>query len=125
MESAKFLGAFNIPGGKTVQGRRDLTNTPSQALALLNDPFVWQQAQVWGDRLAARHDDSLSARLDAMFAAALGRPPRDDERARFAELAARLAELHQVPPANLLSSREVWQDLAHAMFNTREFIYVP
>ena len=27
--------------------------------------------------------------------------------------------------AKLLASREVWQDLAHAMFNTREFIYIP
>lgn len=125
MEAPKFLAAFNIPGGKTAQGRRDVSNTPSQALALLNDPFVWQQAGLWGARLASRGEEPLASRIDAMFTTALGRPARADEQARFAELAARLADLHQVPPAKLLASREVWQDLAHALFNTREFIFIP
>lgn len=48
MEAPKFLGAFNFPGGKVTQGRRDVTNVPAQALALLNDPFVIDQADVWG-----------------------------------------------------------------------------
>jgi hypothetical protein len=38
MEGPKFLEAFNFPGGKVTQGRRDITNVPAQALALLNDP---------------------------------------------------------------------------------------
>src|SRR5438046_10678902 len=40
MESPKFLGAFNFPSGTVAQGKRDFTNVPAQALALLNDPFV-------------------------------------------------------------------------------------
>ena len=28
----QFLGAFNLPGGKITQGRRDVTNVPAQAL---------------------------------------------------------------------------------------------
>src|SRR5262249_52296913 len=51
MEAPKFLGAFNFPGGKVAQGRRDVTNVPAQALALLNDPFVLQQAEVWSMNL--------------------------------------------------------------------------
>ena len=62
MESPKFLGAFNLPGGKVTQGRRDVTNVPAQALALLNDPFVLQQADVWAGRLTARADASGSIR---------------------------------------------------------------
>ena len=38
MEGPKFLEAFNFPGGKVTQGKRDVTNVPAQALALLNDP---------------------------------------------------------------------------------------
>lgn len=125
MEAPKFLSAFNIPGGKTAQGRRDVSNTPSQALALLNDPFVWQQAGVWGERLASRGEEPLATRIDVMFTTALGRPARPDEQARFAELAARFAELHQVPPDQLLASREIWQEVAHTLFNTREFISIP
>src|SRR5262249_17314213 len=44
MEAPRFLGVFDFPGGKVTQGRRDVTNVPAQALALLNDPFVLQQA---------------------------------------------------------------------------------
>ena len=78
MEAPKFLGAFNFPGGKVAQGRRDVTNVPAQALALLNDPFVLQQADVWAGRLVARPDDTVEARIDAMFRTALGRPPTAD-----------------------------------------------
>ena len=49
MEGPKFLEAFNFPGGKVTQGRRHTTNVPAQALALMNDPFVVDQAGRWAD----------------------------------------------------------------------------
>ncbi len=125
MEPPPFLGAFNFPGGKVAQGRRDVTNVPAQALALLNDPFVLQQAAYWGERLAARRDPSVSARLDRLFRASLCRPPTAEERQRFARAVAELAELHGVRPGEVLSSRAVWKDVAHTMFNLEEFLYVP
>lgn len=125
MEGPKFLEAFNFPGGKVTQGRRDVTNVPAQALALLNDPFVLQQADVWAQRLVARTDDSIGARIDVLFQTALNRSPADDERQRFERTALELAELHQVPPSSLLTSQLVWRDLAHAIFNLKEFIYIP
>src|SRR5207237_8600558 len=80
MEEPKFLGAFNFPGGKVAQGRRDVTNVPAQALALLNDPFVLQQAETWAKRLIERPDTAAGPRIDAMFQTALGRPPSNEER---------------------------------------------
>ncbi len=125
MEPPPFLGSFNFPGGKVAQGRRDVTNVPAQALALLNDPFVLQQAGYWGQRLAERRDASVSARLDHLFHVALCRPPSEEERQRFVEVVAELAELHGVKPGEVLSSQAVWKDVAHTMFNLKEFIYVP
>ena len=125
MESPQFLGAFNVPGGKVTTGRRDVTNVPAQALALLNDPFVVQQADVWARRLIERTEPSVAARIDAMFLTALSRPPREEERNRFAQVINQLAELHQVPSDQILPSHAVWKDAAHAMFNLREFIYIP
>ena len=125
MEGPKFLEAFNFPGGKVTQGRRDVSNTPAQALALLNDPFILQQADVWAGRLLTRTSDTLPARIDFILATALSRSPTTPERAAFAELAAQMAELHQVPPGELLRSHAVWKDIAHTVFNQQEFIYVP
>ncbi len=125
MEGPKFLEAFNFPGGKVTQGRRDVTNVPAQALALLNDPFVLQQADVWAQRLVARSDDSIGARIDALFQTAFDRSPSEDERQRFERTTLELAELHQVPTNSVLTSQLVWRDLAHAIFNLKEFIYIP
>lgn len=125
MEGPKFLEAFNFPGGKVTQGRRDVTNVPAQALALLNDPFVLQQADVWAQRLVARSDSSVTERLQAMFESACQRPLSPDEQARFEQAVGQLAELHNVPSNDLLKSQAVWKDVAHSIFNLKEFIYVP
>jgi hypothetical protein len=125
MEAPPFLGAFNAPGGKVTQGRRDTTNVPAQALALLNDPFVLQQADVWAERLVARADTSAATRIDHLFQTALGRPPKTDESERFLDAAMTLARLHGVDSPQLLSARAVWADLAQTMFNLKEFIYIP
>jgi len=125
MEAPKFLGVFNFPGGKVAQGRRDVTNVPAQALALLNDPFVLQQAELWSQHLVARGDSLVASRIDAMFQTALGRAPTDGERQRFEQTVQQLAELHQTPAADVLNSQAVWQDVAHAIFNFAEFIYIP
>ena len=125
MEGPKFLEAFNFPGGKVTQGRRDVTNVPAQALALLNDPFVLQQADVWAQRLVARTDDSIRSRVEAMFQTALNRFPTDGERERFERTTLEFAELHRVPASDVLASQIVWRDIAHAIFNLKEFIYIP
>ena len=125
MESPRFLSAFNIPGGKVTQGRRDSTNVPAQALALLNDPFVLQQADVWAARVIRQSGDSIETRIDAMFLASLGRMPTSDERHLFTQAAAQFAELEYVPSADMLKSHAVWRDVAHALFNLKEFIFIP
>jgi cytochrome c553 len=125
MESPKFLSAFNIPGGKVTQGRRDVTNVPAQALALLNDPFVLQQADVWAERLVARADVSIGERLNFQFATALNRPASDEERQRFADAVMRFAELQKIDTSDVLSSQPIWKDIAHSIFNLNEFLYIP
>jgi hypothetical protein len=125
MEAPKFLSAFDFPGGKVALGRRDVTNVPAQALALLNDPFVLAQADELAGRLIARPDASLAARINAAFETALSRPPRKDERQRFVQLVEQLAALHQVNEDAILQSRPLWRDVAHTIFNLQEFIYIP
>ena len=125
MEAPKFLGAFNFPGGKVTQGRRDVTNVPAQALALLNDPFVLQQADVWSQRMLARSGDSIPTRVDTMFQSALGRSPNADEQSRFERAIRQLSDLYQVSADNVMNSQAVWKDVAHALFNVSEMIYIP
>lgn len=125
MEAPHFLGVFNFPGGKVAQGKRDVTNVPAQALALLNDPFVLQQAEECAKRLLAENDATVAARLERLFARTLNRPPTADESERFVRAVAQLAELHGVGSADVMKSMPVWKDVVHAFFNLKEFITLP
>ena len=125
MEAPKFLEVFNFPGGKVCQGRRDVTNVPAQRWALLNDPFVHGQADVWSKRLIERKGDTVEMRIDVMFRTALGRDPRPAERERFVRFVSQIADLHGVSADGVLSSAAVWRDVGHAMFNLQEFVTIP
>jgi hypothetical protein len=125
MEAPRFLGVFNFPGGKVAQGRRDVTNVPAQALALLNDPFVLQQAAFWAVRLVDQPAPSVTTRIQQMFATSLNRLPSTEECGRFERAVAEFAALHGIPLAEILQSRDVWKDVAHSLFNLTEFVYIP
>ena len=126
MEAPKFLGAFNFPGGKVTQGRRDVTNVPAQALALLNDPFVLQQADVWAASLvgtARRLDLPPGSSICSGSLSAVR--PTDEERSGSSGRSASSPRCISVPAEGVLKSQAVWKDMAHAMFNLKEFIYIP
>jgi hypothetical protein len=124
MEPPRFLALFNQPPPKIPTGRRDVTNIPAQALALLNDPFVTDQAASWGARVAARPADTVAAQLSTMFREALGRGPNPTEQHRWSSLINDLATERSIAPGDILSSAELWADVAHALFNTKEFLYL-
>jgi hypothetical protein len=124
MEPPRLLALFNQPTPKIPTGRRDLTNTPAQSLALLNDEFVTSQAEHWAARLIARPDETAAARLQHMFGTALGREATAEELIRWTGAVQDLAALHQVSPGECMTSLVVWKDAAHAVFNLKEFIYI-
>jgi hypothetical protein len=125
MEAAQFLSAFNLPGGKIAQGRRDASNVPAQSLALLNDPFVLAMADRWSESLVADGSMNVPERLTRMFMSALGRLPSPSELQRFEQTIGDLATIHSVSSADVLSNRLIWKDAAHAIFNFKEFIFMP
>lgn len=124
MEGTRFLDTFDFPQPMQPRGNRDITNVPSQSLALLNDPFVVGQAKAWAERLVVRRDDAVNARLASMFETALGRSASSEEMSRMSALVKSLADKHSVAAADVLSSTAVWKDVAHTFFNMKEFIYV-
>jgi hypothetical protein len=125
MEAPAFLEAFNIPGGKVTQGRRDVTQAPAQALAMLNDPLVREQADVWSRRLIGDKNDDVERRIASMFLAAVGREPTATERERFTAFAKRVADLQRISEREMMSHPAVWREVCHALFNIQEFVTIP
>ena len=90
----------------------------------LFDGFAINQAAFWAGRLIEREDDSPRDRIEWMFRKALGRPPSQPELEGFEDLVTGFARLHRVSQNELLTSEKVWRDACHAMFNTKEMIYL-
>ena len=107
-----FLQAFDTPSPFSSVGRRQSSNVPAQALILLNDPFVHQQAEFWAKAVLAQNG-TVDERLARMFLAAFARKPTKSETEQLKEF---LFEQE--------GERKAWIDLAHALFNVKEFIYV-
>jgi len=124
MEPPRFLALFNQPIPKQTVGRRDVTNVPGQALALLNDPFVIAMSTHWSQQLISDDAKSPEERVQRMLHVALGRPARANEVTSLVQLVRRTAKLRG-NTGDLLAYQPAWQDAAHAIFNLKEFLYVP
>lgn len=124
MEPPRFLALFNQPIPKQTMGRRDVTNTPDQALALLNDPMVIELARHWSTILVSDGALSIDQRAGWMVRRALGRSATAAEIDALSHLVRQSAQQRGLS-GDLLMQPLVWQDAAHAVFNLKEFIYVP
>jgi hypothetical protein len=110
-----LLLVFDYPPPATAMGRRNVSNVPAQALTLLDDPFVLDQARRWATRVLAEPGETAEARVESMFLDAFGRPPSEAERARA------IAFLGE---ASRDGDVEAWAGLAHVLFNVKEFTFI-
>jgi hypothetical protein len=110
---SEFLAVFDAPKPNILTGRRTETNVPGQSLALLNDPFVHHQAKLFGQRITVLPNLTDEERIQRMYEIAFARPPGNAELERVVAF---------VRGAG--STDNSWSDLAHALFQMKEFIYL-
>ena len=103
-----FFDTFDLPDPNATAPARNVSTVPTQALTLLNNPFVLGQAQLFADRLEREAPATNEGRIDLAYRIALSRPPTETE----AEIAKEL-----VRSGSLI-------DLAHVMLNLNEFLYL-
>jgi hypothetical protein len=72
--------AFDASRRAVCSARRERTNTPLQALVLLNGPQYVEAARVLGTRLHKTHDGALDAMIEEAFLTCLSRAPDTRER---------------------------------------------
>ena len=119
-----MMMAFDAPVPFTSVGRRNVSNVPSQALILMNDPFIKGQAKLWAERLVQRTDESANSRIEFMFLKAISRKPREQETTMIRNFLASQQQEYQLSDDQLISDVRVWTDLAHVMFNLKPFTYL-
>jgi hypothetical protein len=111
--------AFDYPIPFSTIGRRSVSNVPAQALALMNDPFVLQQARLWAEH-ALKDAKSPDERIANLYVTAYARSPTGKElETATAFLASQAARL-----GCGLEDVRVWTDLCHVLINVKEFVFV-
>jgi hypothetical protein len=116
------LQTFDAPDALTACTRRRPSNTPLQALALLNDPTFVECAESLARRLigAGGGDDE---RIDRAFSLGLGRAPVAAERRLLADvLVAARARFGKSTASAEAAELAAWTQVTRTLINLDEFI---
>jgi hypothetical protein len=116
--SPLFL-AFDYPIAFSSTGRRGVSTIPAQALALMNDPLVVQQAERWA-RAVRETGGTRVQSIEALYQSAFTRSPSAAER----EAAIRFLERQGSHHGGGADDPRAWADLCHMLINVKEFIFV-
>jgi hypothetical protein len=133
-----MLANFDAPSREECTANRTVSNTPQQALTLLNDPTFVEAARVFAARLLMAPCGGDEARLDLAFERALARPARGKEKSSLlkflavqresasADTSAASKLIHvgnsavpnSAPPAELAA----WTEVCRVILNLQETI---
>jgi len=132
-----MLANFDAPARDECAALRVLSNTPQQALTLLNDPTFVEAARLFATRLLGKTEANDDARLQRAFQFAIAREPKAKEadslkkflgtqreyyRANAAD-AAKLIKTGTAPlPAGDAAELAAWTSLCRVLLNSQEAI---
>ena len=103
-----FFDTFDLPDQNQTAAARNVSTVSTQALTLMNNPFVLNQAELFAERLERVAPGDLDAQIDLAYLIALTRKPTDAER----------------EVARGLATEQSLVDFTHVMMNLNEFLYL-
>jgi len=118
-----ILGLFDFAEPSLVVANRDVTNVPSQALFMLNSPFVFAQSEQMARRLLNDKDVEDNRRINSAYLLALSRSPTEAEHARAEQFLSRITQEAQGKSA-AKATETAWTTFCQALLACAEFRYV-
>lgn len=106
---------FDAPDRSACVVKRDRSNTPLQALTLLNDPVYVEMATAFGRRIEKEGGSTVEERIDWAFRTALARSPRESERLL-------LQSAFETVLADTNSTSAAYREVATILLNLHETI---
>ena len=126
-----MTNAFDAPSGDFCIAQREISNSPLQALMMLNDAVVIEAAQGLAKAVIG-HSAEMPSRVTELLRRCLARQPSADEITRLSAFVARQQArfvAKELDPAALAgkgdgdqAERAAWTALARALMNTDEFV---
>jgi hypothetical protein len=116
--------AFDTPVPFSTVGRRNVSNVPAQALILMNDPFVVEQAKLWAKKVLADRGKTPEQRIERMYLEAFARSPAPPELRAAVEFLGSQAREYGIGDDQVANDERAWGDLAHVLVNAKEFQFI-
>ncbi len=110
-----YFGTFDGAETNMSTALRITSTTPLQALWMLNDPFVHEQARAFAARIQKERPEDAS-RIERAYALALGRAPTSEEAATSLDFVSSTRAQ--------LDEKQAWESFARILFRLNEFVYV-
>jgi hypothetical protein len=110
------LDLFDFAEPSLVVANRDVTTVPSQALFMLNSPFIYDNAAAMARRLLDTGSMDNQQRINAAYLTALSRPPTRAELAR--------AESYVIKQSAGGAADMAWATFCQALLASAEFRYL-
>jgi hypothetical protein len=120
----EILSTFDFPHPNEITGARPETTVATQALFLMNAPFVKARAQRLAERLAKEESGDERARINRLYLLTVNRPADPGETgSAMAFLDACTAELSSGADARSDARAEAWTQLCHALLGSNHFLF--
>lgn len=119
-----YFMTFDGPDRNATTPLRNESTTASQALYLLNDEFLHEQAHGFAERLLRERSNDAD-RIDLAFQLTIGRPPDSEEREAVRSLIEQVQQTSQ-DAGNDNQSPELaaWESVTRSLFRINEFLYI-
>jgi len=119
----EILSTFDFPHPSEITGARASTTVATQALFLMNAPFVKYQANKLAERLAKDQTDDERARVNRLYLLTVGRPAEADEiKTALTFLDQCTKDLTRNFGRNK-ARRAAWAQLCHAVLGSNNFLF--
>jgi hypothetical protein len=99
---------FDHPDMNMSAPQRNVSTVPTQALTLINNPFVVRQAELLAERVAKEAPGDVDKQIDLAYEYALARPAKALEKSLALEMA----------------TTKSLADVTHVLLNLNEFLYM-
>ena len=109
----RSLEVFDFADPSMVTGTREASNTPNQALFMMNNPLTLRLSDQFAERVL-RNKSQMSDRVEYAFILAYGRPPNSEER---------VASMKYIKDSEL-PVRSAYSAFCQALFAAAEFRYM-
>jgi len=119
-ELIPMMTMFDAPEPTQSIGERVSTTVPTQALAMMNSPFVRQEAEKLAKRVRPTPETSLQKAIEQAYLIVLTRMPTEKEKVAmqaFVESQNAAAEGQPISDAALV-------EFCHVLMSLNEFVYV-